>query len=75
MNKYIQGTFIVIGVIALISFLVWGITYTKRTISNATVYEKLYSPRPGVECVRWVTADGVAGQCWKNADLPTHEIR
>ena len=45
----------------VVFLIVWGY----RAFSNATVPVSVINPAPGIQCVKLVSADGVAVDCWK----------
>lgn len=36
-----------------------------RALSDATVFDSVISPAPGIQCYRMTTESGVAVSCWK----------
>ena len=77
--KFLNSTtgIITSAVVAILLVLVFIVAVASfmRYMSSITLITKVTSPRPGVECVTWVTSDGIAGNCWKNSDLPKWEIK
>jgi hypothetical protein len=59
-DKLVIAGLILAGILVVFAF-VWGY----RAFSNATVPVSTFSPAPSVMCVKLVTADGVAVDCWR----------
>lgn len=51
--------------IVLIIAIAAAVLWARFAISNAAASVHVFSPEPGVHCVRVTTADGVAVDCWQ----------
>jgi hypothetical protein len=57
--------FIEVLILASIALIMMAaIVYGTRWFSNATTPVEVIEPVPGVQCVKLVTSDGVAVDCW-----------
>jgi len=61
MNELLKFLATVSAGLVIIFLIVWGY----RALSNATVPISVINPAPGIQCVKLVSADGVAVDCWK----------
>lgn len=68
MNK--QNILLTVVFFVFLIGVIWVLNAGSRWVSSTTVVERIYSPRPGIECLVVTSSDGIATSCYSTVGLP-----